>query len=574
MCTSSSERSLESETLWSRWARWGRERGDAEAVIHWTAGEEPFRWSWRALVDSALGFAGHLRLSGVKPGDVCALIVRHHRDFYPLYMGVAALGAIPSVLAYPNARLHPDKFLQGMAGMARRSGLDWILTEKELEPRIAPLVGGPGSSVRGLVFPLERSRAGAAPYVENPPERTDPKSPCLLQHSSGTTGLQKAVVLSHDAVLRHVDAYSRSIGLRADDKIASWLPLYHDMGMIAAFQLPLAQGIPVVQLDPFEWVTAPVLLLEAIAQERATISWLPNFAYNLLADRVRDDELGGVCLDSLRLLVNCSEPVRHESHLRFGERFGRVGLRATALGASYAMAETTFAATQTRPGQGARCLVVDRDALVSGVVSPPRDAGSVRACVSSGAPIPGCALRIVDERGRDLLPGRVGEIAIRSETMFDGYRNAPDETERVMRDGWYFSGDVGFLHEGECYVVGRKKDLIIVAGKNLYPEDIEDAVGRVPGVVPGRVVAFGVEDEEMGTERIGVVAESDVSESTERAALVLAIRTAGMAIDVTISDVHLAPHRWLIKSSSGKPSRKANRDRVLAGELERLQERP
>lgn len=522
-----------------------------------------------------MSFAERLRGAGVASGDVCAIIVRHHPDFYPLYMGVSALGAIPSVLAYPNARIHPAKFIQGLAGMTRRSGLHWILTETELEQTVSPIVAGSANSVRGILFPFDDVSGSSPPVVASGFSTcVDPDSPCLLQHSSGTTGLQKAVSLSHRTVLRHVEAYGKAIGLREDDKIVSWLPLYHDMGMIAAFQLPLALRVPVIQIDPFEWIGAPSILLEAMSRERASIAWLPNFAYNVLSDRVHEDDLDGLSLDGVRLLVNCSEPVRQESHRRFAERFARIGLRSSVLGASYAMAEVTFAATQTLPGEEARPLPLDRDALVAGFVKLPSAGGVVRVCVSSGIPIPGCELRIVDETGADLPSDRVGEIAIRSTTMFDGYRNASDETARVLRDGWYFTGDLGFLFEGECYVVGRKKDIIIVAGKNVFPEDIEDVVGGVLGVIPGRVVAFGVEDIAMGTERIVVVAETGLDGTAEGGRdLHLAIRKAGMDVDVTISDVFLAPPRWLVKSSSGKPSRKTNRERVLSGELGKMKER-
>jgi len=319
----------------------------------------------------------------------------------------------------------------------------------------------------------------------------------------------------------------------------------------------------VAQLSPMAWVAVPSLLLQAISAERATLCWLPNFAYQFMADRVRDDELEGVRLDSVRLLVNCSEPVRREAHDRFHARFARYGLRREALGACYAMAETTFAATQTPPGREARTLTVDRRRLERGEVVPSADPAAGRRCVSSGAPISGCAVRVVDEERRELPPGRVGELAISSVSLFDGYRNHPEKTAEVLRDGWYHSGDLGFVHEGECYVVGRKKDLVILAGNNVFPEDVEDAVGRVPGVLPGRVVAFGVEDPSLGTEVLGVVAETEAATDAERRALRVAILRAGMALDLTISRVHLVPPRWLIKSSSGKPARAANRARVL-----------
>ncbi len=516
----------------------------------------------RAASRAATWLADH----GVRKGDVCALIVRHNPYFYPLYLGVSALGALPSVLAYPNARLHPDKFRQGLEGMSRRSGLDHIITERELEPLVAPLVAGTGSTIRDILYPLDdlsRSNDVDRAVTEHAPASSD--DPCLLQHSSGTTGLQKPVVLSHRAVLDHVGRYGDAIGLNAEDRIVSWLPLYHDMGLIAAFYLPLVSGVPLIQLSPMEWVTAPALLLEAISRERATLCWLPNFAYRFMADRIRDEDIDGFRLDSLRLVVNCSEPVRAESHDRFHDRFARFGLKREALGASYAMAETTYAATQTPPGTEARRVLLDRAALAMGEVRvlPASDPSAGRWCVSSGVPLSGCSLRIVDEQRKDLASHRVGEIAISSVSLFDGYRNYPEKTAEVLDDGWYFSGDYGFIHEGEYYVVGRKKDLIIIAGNNVFPEDVEDEVGAVPGVMPGRVVAFGAEDERLGTDVLCVIAETSAQTMPEKKAIRLAILQAGMAVDVTISRIYLVPPRWLIKSSSGKPARSTNRDRAL-----------
>jgi acyl-CoA synthetase (AMP-forming)/AMP-acid ligase II len=553
--------------VWHHLVRHADTSPDREAVIHLSSEHDPVRWTWGPLLRAASGYAAWLAIHGVRKGDVCALIVRHHPSFYPLYLGVSALGALPSVLAYPNARLHPDKFRQGLEGMSRRSGLDHILTERDLEPLVAPLVAGHGSTIKQVLFPLEAENVEASAgstIADHAPGHSD--EPCLLQHSSGTTGLQKPVALSHRAVLEHVRRYGEAIGLNQHDRIVSWLPLYHDMGLIAAFYLPMVAGIPLIQLSPMEWVAAPSLLLEAISQERGTLCWLPNFSYRFMADRIRDEDIPGCRLDSLRLIVNCSEPVRSESHDRFHERFAPHGLRKEALGASYAMAETTYAATQTPPGQEARRVLVDRTAMAQGRVRILREVETTagRWCVSSGPAISGCSLRVVDENRKDLPDGHVGEIAITSVSLFDGYRNYPEKTAEVLDAGWYFSGDYGFVHEGAWYVVGRKKDLVIVAGNNVFPEDVEDVVGSVPGVLPGRVVAFAADDERMGTDVLCVIAETEARGACDQKALRLAILQAGMSIDVTISRAYLAPPRWLIKSSSGKPARSTNRDRALA----------
>jgi acyl-CoA synthetase (AMP-forming)/AMP-acid ligase II len=449
--------------------------------------------------------------------------------------------------------------------MSRRSGLDWILTERDLEPVVRPLVEAQGNTIRGLYFPFDWSvgQPLSAPLsLVTPHSNVTASDPLLLQHSSGTTGLQKPVLLSHAAVLDHVKNYALTLNLSEDDKIASWLPLYHDMGLIAALHLPLAFGIPTIQIDPFEWVVMPSLLLEAVSKERATISWLPNFAYSMMADKVREDELEDITLDSWRLVINCSEPIRHDDQQKFLSRFRPCGLKESTLATCYAMAETTFAATQSTPGNELTVLAVDKAVLSRGKAAPAPGSTNTRMCVSSGRPIPGCEIKIVNEESVEVDDGTVGEIAVRSVSLFDGYRNYPEKTAAVLRDGWYYSGDYGFRSGGEYFVIGRKKDIVIVAGNNIYPEDVEAVVGRVQGVIPGRVIAFGEEDDNFGSERLAVMAETQATDEHALKALRTSIVTAGMSIDVSITHVYLVPPRFLIKSSAGKPSRSANKERV------------
>jgi acyl-CoA synthetase (AMP-forming)/AMP-acid ligase II len=559
-----------SELLWNRWVRNAEANPDRDAIIHWVAGEPPFRWTFAALIGAAADIADTLLEHGIKSGDVCAILFRHNRQLYPHYLAVSCLGAIPAILAYPNPRLHPDKFRQGIEGMSQRSGLDWVLTERDLQPVLAASVEKPGSTIKGVLFPLEWDRTsgtdiGRSRKADEARHAIRPSNPMLLQHSSGTTGLQKPVVLSHHAVLAHAAAYGSAIALNDRDKIVSWLPLYHDMGLIAAFHVPLAFGIPSVQIDPFEWVLAPSILLEAVSTERATISWLPNFALSMMVDKIREDELDDVNLESWRLIVNCSEPIMHESNQRFLNRFRRYGLEPSALASCYAMAETTFAVTQTPIGTEPVCMSVDRQALAQGTVTIAKERASARRCVSSGVPIAGCDLSIVDDNGVDVGEGIVGEIAIRSVSLFDGYRNYPEKTAQVLRDGWYFSGDYGFRSGDDYFVIGRKKDTIIVAGNNIYPEDVEAVVGQVEGVLPGRVVAFGEEDKALGSERVSIVAETEPMSEGQEKQLRMNVIKAGMSIDVSIANVYFVPARWLIKSSAGKPSRSANKQRILEG---------
>lgn len=564
------------ETLWERWSLNAAIFPDKVAIVHWDAEKEPFRWNYRDLLSQADKFAVALKQKGISKGEVCAIIIRHNPDFYPLYLAIASIGAIPAVLAYPNGRLHPDKFRQGLEGMARHSGLDWIMTERDLEYVVSPLTLNNSTTIKGIIFPLELNwdtSANNREYSEILSIRANMKAtdPFLLQHSSGTTGLQKPVLLTHKEILLQVSNYSEAIRLTDSDIIASWLPLYHDMGLIAAFQMPLAAGITTIQIDPFQWVMVPEVLLDAISKEKATLSWLPNFSFNLMADKIRPEDLEDISLESVRMLINCSEPVRQDSFDKFFEHFSPLGITREKFGACYGMAEITFAATQTEPGVEPRHMSVDRLMLSKGIVKPgDGDSSSIRVCVSSGRPIRGTQIRIIDQEGKDLPEGLVGEIIIKSETIFSGYRNYPEKTAEVLKNGWYYSGDLGFLWEGYIYAIGRRKDIIIVAGNNIYPEDVEDAVMQAEGVIPGRVIAFGEEDPSIGSEQISVIAESHYTEPEMLKKLRLDIVKTGMQIDVTIKNVYIVPPRWLIKSSAGKPARKANMERILKSKEEVL----
>jgi len=554
-----------------RWCDNASKSPDSDAIIHCRAGETPRRWTWGELIRTAKQYSAALTNSGIERGQVCAIIARHNALLYPVYMACVFAGAIPAVLAYPNPRLHPDKFREGLEGMGQRSGLDWILTERALEGVLQPLLGSGRSTIRGLHFPFESSEyvesAGSSGQLGtvHPACESDP---LLLQHSSGTTGLQKPVLLSHGAVLEHVIEYGNFLGISPQDKVASWLPLYHDMGLIAALHLPLALGIPTIQIDPFEWVLDPSLLMQAVSANRATIAWLPNFAFSMMADKIREEDMENVALDSWRMVINCSEPVRYDDQEKFFRRFAPYGLKRDALSSCYAMAETTFAVTQTPPGLEPMTLAVDIRSLSKGQASP-ATGNAVRVCVSSGEPIPGCHIRIVDEECKDLGDQRVGEVLIKTATMFDGYRNYPEKTAAVIRDGWYLSGDNGFKHGKDYFIIGRKKDVVIIAGNNVYPEDVEAVIHGLVGVIPGRVVAFGEEDPEFGSERLSVAAETALADETDRRKLRMEIIKAGMRIDLTITNVYLVPPRFLVKSSAGKPSRSANKERVI-----RLKDRP
>ncbi len=498
--------------------------------------------------------AGLLEL-GLQPGDL--VIIAHGQTAAALFAfwGAVWLGAVPAMMPPLTEKLDPEIYFQSMARLSRFAEARIILATDELA---APL----GAISPCPVVPISQlAQAKAQPGLPEG-KSAAPEAIAFLQHSSGTTGLQKGVALSHGAVLRQIEAYAGSLPLLETDVIVSWLPLYHDMGLIAGFLLPLVAGIPLVLIDPFDWVSHPAVLLRAIHEYRGTLCWLPNFAYNHMARRIRQRDLDSLSMASMRGFINCSEPVRHESHELFLERFAPLGVSREMLGVSYAMAENTFAVTQTPLGQPPAVEWLDgrRLAAEKQAVPVPPGAPNAVAMVSCGPAIPGTDMAVVDEAHRPLPDRRVGEIAIRSSYLLTEYYHRPDLDPFV--DGWYLTGDMGYQANGELYVIGRQKDIIINAGKNIYPQDIEAIVNTVNGIHPGRAVVFGVPDDREGTELIAVVAEVDSQDEAVRREIGRQVRQAiAQQTMVTATYVELVDPGWLVKTSSGKISRRANREK-------------
>jgi len=393
-----------------------------------------------------------------------------------------------------------------------------------------------------------------------------PEDVVLLQHSSGTTGLQKGVALSHQAVLNQVDSYSRRIHMTDEDVVVSWLPLYHDMGLIAGFMMPILMRSKLVLMSPFDWVKGPYRLFKSVSDFGGTLSWLPNFAYNFCAQKIRDRDLEGIDLSSWRAVINCSEPIRWESHEMFYQRFKDYGLKREALATCYAMAENVFAVTQ---GGIEQPVVVDTIQSAplqqEGMAVPGQNGEGVLMMVSAGTPISNTKVRILDERGDDLPERHIGEIALKGESLLSGYYHRPDLTKDAFHDGWYLTGDLGYRVGDELFVTGRRKEIIIVGGKNIFPQDLEYLASQIPGVHPGRVVAFGVYNREIGTEEIVIVAEVDPEHEARRDAISREIRSLiNQGSDVAVRYVEMVERGWLIKTSSGKIARGANREKYLS----------
>ncbi|HEY7166734.1 MAG TPA: AMP-binding protein [Candidatus Binatia bacterium] len=520
----------------------------------------PVTITYGRLLTEGGRYATLYKEKGVPPGSVVVIILDHGEEILYAFVGALLYGAVPSIFAQPSVKIAPDEYSRTISRLLDVCDTRFLVTGRDIASQLPPDAAR-RDGLR-LIFSDEYETRRAT--LDLPP--SDPQAIILLQHSSGTTGLKKGVALSNRSIINQLRNYVLTLALNSSDKIASWLPLYHDMGLIACFVLPMACRIPLVLMSPFEWVSRPVLLFDAIQVERCTLSWMPNFAYNFLASRLTDEDITGIDLASMRAFINCAEPISFRSHELFYEKFKSIGVRREMLCTCYAMAENTFAVTQGGIREPVAADVIDPKALREEQRAVPADERTVArdTIVSSGTAIPNNEIRIFGVGRRGLPERSVGEIAIRSDSILTEYYRRPELTAEAVRDGWYFTGDLGYLAEGNLFVIGRIKDTIIVAGKNLYPHDIEEIASAVPGIHPGRVVAFGVYNEAIGTEEVIILAETEVSDPKRQLPIKLAVAKAiREQLECIANEIVLLPPLWLIKSSSGKISRPGNREKYL-----------
>ena len=511
----------------------------------------------------ARAHAAQLMAHGVQPGDRVVILMPQGIPAMTAFAGTMMLGGVPAILAYPNFKVEAAKYRSGLAGVTANLRAKVVLIDHEFPEDLLGHVALDKKST------LVRLNAECDPHVELAEPQIGPESLAFIQHSAGTTGLQKGVALTHGAVLSQLAHLAEALEIDdGKDRVYSWLPLYHDMGLIACFMLPMVCHIPVVLQSPLGWVMHPETMLRAITDYRCTLAWLPNFAFQFTPRRTPRERWASCDLSSMRAWINCSEPVRAGSLQEFENAFARIGLKNGALQSSYAMAENVFAVTQSKIGAGdglrriwADAVRLRREQVVVEVDSSP-DAASF---TSSGRLLPNHELRIVSESGDVLTEGHVGEILIQSDCLFRGYYNRPDLTAEVLVDGWYHTGDLGFQLDGELYVMGRKKDLLIVGGENIYPQDIEEIVGGHPDIHDGRVVAMGIYNPELGTEDIVVVAEVENEDRLGRSAdIERELRSRVVSgLGVAVRTILLKPPKWIIKSTAGKPARSSTREKLL-----------
>ena len=526
--------------------------------------EQPITYG--ALWVQARAVAGGLRARGIGRGDAVSLMLRTEPDFFGAFFGVLLAGAVP-VPIYPPMR--PGRLEEYAARQVRildNAQARLLITFPEVE-RIAGLLRARVRSLHGVTT---LARLTPAPASALPASGAD--DPALIQYTSGSTGDPKGVLLSHANVLANIRALGQGLGVRADDICVSWLPLYHDMGLIGIWLGSLYHGVPVVILPPLAFLARPARWLRAISAHRATISAAPNFAFDLCVKRITDSELAGVDLGSWRLAMNGSEAVSADTIVRFARRFGAHGFRAEAMCPVYGLAEASVGLTVSRAGKGPRIERLQRATFEQTRRAGPATPGdsSPLVLVSCGAPLPGHDVRIVDAAGSVLSDGVEGRVEFRGPSVTSGYFRNPAATAAVLHGGWMDAGDLGYTTGGELVITGRRKDVIIKAGRNLYPQEVEELVGNVPGIRKGCVAAFGLGDSATGTERLVVVAETRAVTADARAGLETTVRGRVVdALGLPPDTVVLAAPGAVLKTPSGKIRRSATREAWLRGDLDR-----
>jgi 1-acyl-sn-glycerol-3-phosphate acyltransferase len=522
--------------------------------------------SYRALADEAALLAGGLVEEGLGRGERVAIMLPTGPDYFVAFIGTLLGGGVPVPIYPPVNPLLLEDHLGRQAHLLQDAGVSVLIAEPEAR-NAEPFLRSQVSSLRTVCNPGALREAGSRPQGLPDIEAGDI---ALIQYTSGSTSDPKGVVLSHAQVLANVRSLGAAVEVSTDDVFVSWLPLYHDMGLIGAWHASLFFGFPLVLLSPLQFLAHPASWLEAISANSGTLSAAPNFAYQSCVDRVSDNDLDGLDLSSWRVAFNGSEPVSALTIDRFVSRFERCGFRRQAMCPAYGLAEVGVGLTVTPLGRGPCVDTLERGPLQhSGrvVLVAPGSSGAI-AVVSCGTAAPGYRVRVIDGQGDPLPDLREGRIQCRGPSAATDYFGNEAASRALWRDGWLDTGDLGYIREGELFPTGRAKDLVIRGGRNLHPEDLEQALAELDGVHRDGVAVFASSDPRRGTERIVVVVETGLEDPSERDALTgLVGRTAAGAIGAAPDEIVLAPVGSILRTPGLKIRRAATREAFEAGRL-------
>ncbi|MGE5650431.1 MAG: AMP-binding protein [Bacillota bacterium] len=540
-------------------------------VLEWHAAHQPDRFHillhdeqhqehplrYHDLLDAARGIAAGLAGQGLLPRQTVALMLPTGRDYLACFFGVMIAGGIP-VPIYPPARMaHIEDHLRRHARILSNAEASLIITLEQAKP-VAVMLQAAAPALAAIVTPSELRASPATSRYR--PQGSDI---AFLQYTSGSTGDPKGVMLTHANLLANIRALGQAAQASPSDIFVSWLPLYHDMGLIGAWFGSLYYGMPLVLMSPLAFLARPALWLQTIARHRGTISAAPNFAYELCVRHVSDAALAGLDLSSWRLALNGAEPVSPSTLEAFAARFACCGLRRQAITPVYGLAESSVGLAFPPLERGPRIDVIRREPFTRhGSAEPATGADTaILAIPGCGRALPGHEIRVVDDAGVELPERRVGRLEFRGPSATAGYYRHPAATRALLRDGWLDSGDLAYMAQGEVYVTGRVKDLIKRGGRNLYPYDLDEAIGKLPGIRKGCVAVFASPDPATGSERLVIMAETRERNEAARAQLRHALnQTANDVIGMPADDIVLVPPHAVLKTSSGKIRRLASRE--------------
>ncbi len=532
-------------------------------AVTFVGGSDPVRVSWADLHDEARSVAASIQARGVTPGDHVAILGPTSRALVTTIQAVWLAGATIVVMPIPMRMGSIEEFVAATRRRLTRADVALFAIDPDLAPFVEPQPGDPP-----MVGLDELMGLALGDSFTRPADDLDRLA--ILQFTSGSTADPKGVALPHRAVGANLDAIAMAAALDPDDDVlVSWLPLYHDMGLVGLLSLSMTTGTDLVLGAPQDFMAAPVRWMQWLSDYGGTATAGPNFSYVLAARALRRAE--GLDLSRLRVALNGAEPVDPDTVEAFVEAARPHGMRPGAVFPAFGMAEVAIAGTFPEPLAGLRTDTIDLRVLESERYAAPvaDDAPHARRLALLGRPVDGLEIRVVDPvDGRPLGDREAGELEIRGTSVCDGYYGDAEATAALFRDGWLRTGDLAYLLGGELVMCGRIKDVIIVGGRNVFPEDIERAVGTVEGVRPGNVIAFGVEGLH-GKEAIIVVAETKLTDVSEMHHVIN--ERVREAVGAPAKDIVLVPAGTLPKTSSGKLQRSLCRDRYLKVELDELE---
>jgi len=535
--------------------------------FHDMRGELQLVYPYSQMRDDALAMAYRLIDAGVQKADRIALIAETGPDFAALFCACTYVGAWPVPLPLPTTFGGKESYIDQLSVQLQSSDPKMLI----YPPEIADMAGAAAErqGCEGISWDVLAQRP--APEVELP--EADQEDICYLQYSSGSTRFPQGVAVTHKALLHNLYGHASSMDLGTNDRVASWLPWYHDMGLVGCFLSLIANQVSVDYLKTEHFARRPLAWLDLISRNKGTtLSYSPTFGYDICARRVssQTNVAERFDLSRWRLAGNGADMIRPDVMQNFVNAFAAAGFKATAFTPSYGLAEATLAVTVMPPDEGIRVELVEEERL-SGTRRDLSRPARYRAIVNCGKPLPDMDVEIRGENGEVKSAHQIGKVWCRGPSVMHSYFRNQEATDECLVDGWLDTGDMGYVDAGNyLFIVGRAKDMIIINGKNHWPQDIEWAVEQLPGFNHGDIAAFAIETES-GEEAPAVLVHCRVTDPDERVKLRNDIADKVRAVTGMNCVVELVPPRTLPRTSSGKLSRAKAKKLYLSGEIEPIQ---